>query len=780
MKPGGDPMKDLEAKTLPTELYLPFVESLFKNRGTLWTGMVVHILSCAIIFATTGSRFYLLMIAVFITVFGYRIYWFRRFSLIDHSQLSKSEIEAWESRYVHGAAATAFVLGIGSAYAVLVLKDMLAAFMCIAVTMASMVSIVGRNYGSARAVALQTIGCCLPLVLACLLTGDIYLALISLFLIPFGLTTQSMAKGVREFLYENVLASREMTRIADQLDIALTTMTHALIMLDADGRVQVINRRACELLDLPDADELKGAAFITVLRRSGQSLSDDILKKIGQLSAGQAGKTLLCLKETVYLEFSLSHRTDGGVVMLFEDVSARVAAEEKILHLVRYDTLTGLPTRGYFAELAARHLREANTDLFAAFVIFDVDGFKHVNDMQGHIVGDRLLAAISERLVHEAGEEIIVGRLVGDEFVIFATGRDRAALEVRINGIQTEIQGSYRVDRLDLPVFINAGGVILEGQDFDMEAWQIKADLALNDAKSVGNGTLTMFRPEMDARYVAEQRLKADLRLAIEQGDLTVVYQPMYRPDGSEMECCEALVRWSHPERGFIGPNIFIPMAESMGLISEITRFVLDRACADCVSWQNGISVSVNLSIHDLRGGQIVPLVADILARTKLDPTRLHLEVTESCFMDEPVVVSTTLGRLRASGVTIAIDDFGTGFSSLSYLDSLPIDIVKIDRAFVRDIGTEPRRLKLLSGIVHLSRELDLRIVVEGVETFEQLELVKKHRFADLIQGYIFSPPIPANAIAELSQKTASARKLASRQNRRDKGAEPRAFGTAG
>ncbi len=772
-------MKDLEAKTLPTELYLPFVESLFKNRGTLWTGMVVHILSCAIIYATTGAEFYIFMIAVFVTVFAYRIYWFRRFDMIDRSQLSKSEIESWETRYVNGAAITAFVLGIGSAYAVLVLRDMLAAFMCIAVTMASMVSIVGRNYGSARAVALQTIGCCLPLVLACLLTGDVYLALISLFLIPFGLTTQSMAKGVREFLYDNVLTSREMTRIADQLDIALSTMTHALIMLDADGRVQVINRRACELLELPGADELKGAAFISVLRRSGKSLSDDLLRKIGQLSAGQAGKTLLCLKETVYLEFSLSHRADGGVVMLFEDVSARVAAEEKILHLARYDTLTGLPTRGYFAELAAQQLGEAGADPYAAFVIFDVDGFKHVNDMQGHIVGDRLLAVISERLVQKAGEGIIVGRLGGDEFVIFATGGDRAALEARINAVQAEIQGSYRVNGLDLPVFINAGGVILDGHDFEMEAWQIKADLALNDAKSVGNGTLTMFRPEMDARYVAEQRLKADLRTAIEQGDLTVVYQPMYLPDGSDMECCEALVRWSHPERGFIGPNIFIPIAESMGLISEITKFVLDRACADCASWQNGIAVSVNLSIHDLRGGQIVPLVADVLERNNLDPKRLHLEVTESCFMDEPVVVSATLSKLRANGVTIAIDDFGTGFSSLSYLDSLPIDIVKIDRAFVRDIGTEPRRLKLLSGIVRLSRELDLRIVIEGVETFEQLELVRKHSFADLVQGYIFSPPIPANAITELCQKSASARRLASRQGRSDKGAEPRAFGAA-
>jgi EAL domain-containing protein (putative c-di-GMP-specific phosphodiesterase class I) len=307
---------------------------------------------------------------------------------------------------------------------------------------------------------------------------------------------------------------------------------------------------------------------------------------------------------------------------------------------------------------------------------------------------------------------------------------------------------------------MNSGCVVLPSQDFDMENWQIKADLALNHAKSTGNGTLTAFRSEMDAQYIDEQKLRVDLRQAIENRGLHVVYQPMYRPDGSGIECSEALVRWRHPERGMVGPNVFIPMAEDMGLVSHITHLVLDQACRDCATWPEPMAVSVNLSIQDLRNDDIVGYVADVLKRYSVDPSRLHLEVTESCFMDEPVAVSAILNQFRVTGVTIAIDDFGTGFSSLSYLDSLPLDVVKIDRAFIRNIVEDQRKLKLLRGIVHLSRELGLKIVVEGVETKEQLALVNRHRFSDLVQGYVFSMPVASEKIIELAAEGASAAKL--------------------
>ncbi|WP_226951452.1 putative bifunctional diguanylate cyclase/phosphodiesterase [Rhizobium terrae] len=755
-------MKETEAKTLSTDVYLSFVTSLFGNRGTLVTGMVVHVAWCLLVYSSTGSVFYIFMAIGFFGVNAYRMIGFHRFDRMDKRSLTREQIAGLETQYVVGAAGTALLLGISSGYALLVLQDTFAAFTCIAMTLGSMMSIVGRNYGSRHAVDVQTIGSCAPIMIACVLTGDLHLALMSLLLVPFGLTTRSMAKGVRDFLYENVTASREMTIIAGRFDTALTTVAHGLVMLDAEGRIEVINRQAQDFLRLGATEEVKDRDFLSVLREGAANISGAILQQIARLMDGTLSRGLFRFDNDLYLEFSASRRSDGGVVLVFEDVSARVAAEEKILHMVQFDALTGLPNRGHFGELAAEKLSGRGEEL-AALAVFNVDGFKHVNDVRGHVVGDRLLSAIAAKLSSLKADNMLTGRLVGDEFVVLLFGGNCSLdLERQIRQIHSQVQGDYHVEGLQLTVSMNSGCVILPSQDFGMENWQIKADLALNHAKSAGHGTLTVFREEMDAKYIEDQKLRADLRQAIDHHGLHVVYQPMYRPDGSGIDCCEALVRWRHPERGMVGPNIFIPMAEDMGLVSHITHQVIDQACRDCAAWPEPMAVSVNLSIQDLRNGDIVGYVADVLKRYSLEPARLHLEVTESCFMDEPVAVSAILNRFRATGVTIAIDDFGTGFSSLSYLDTLPLDIVKIDRAFIRNIGEDQRKLKLLRGIVHLSRELGLKIVVEGVETKEQLALINRHRFADLVQGYVFSMPVSVDKIIELAADSSSSAKLSS------------------
>jgi len=217
----------------------------------------------------------------------------------------------------------------------------------------------------------------------------------------------------------------------------------------------------------------------------------------------------------------------------------------------------------------------------------------------------------------------------------------------------------------------------------------------------------------------------------------------------------EALLRWRHPQRGMVPPNIFIPIAEEAGLILSIGEWVLRQACMQMRAWLDAglppLRVSVNLSARDLRDNDILLLVSEALAKTGLPASRLHLEITESCLIDEPAAVRTILAELRSRGITIAIDDFGTGFSSLSYLDTLPLDIVKIDRSFVRNIAQDTRRLKLLRGTVNLARELGLKIVIEGVETTDQLAIINKERSADLIQGYVFSPPVPSQNIGILS-----------------------------
>jgi len=751
-------MKPHTPNRVPKDVYLSFVSSLFGNRMTLVAGVIVHVVAFVAVAAKADAPLYYLLALAFLLTFVGRMLTFRRFDALEKQSLTRADIERWETFYVIGATSTAAILGIGSGYAIFILRNPFAELACIAVTMASMVSVVGRNYGSQRAIDLQTLACCLPMIVCSLMALDFYRAILSAFLIPFGLTTRAMANGVREFLYENVIAHRQISLIADRFDTALNNMPHGLVMVDPGNRIQVINRKACELLKIGDPDRLKDRDLGAVLRYGARysfvdaSQPDLILRQLSQVAEGSMSRVLIHLPEDLSLEFSAKRRIDGGAVLIFEDVSSRVKAEQKILHMVRFDALSGLPNREYFGQLVQDYLnRHPRRKGPLGFMILDIDEFKHVNDMRGHITGDRLICAIAERVKEKAGSAI-VGRLMGDQFVIFFPhAKSREALEAEMRTVHAAIQGHYETDEVTFLISLSAGYAVLEGNAFAMDEWSIKADLALFESKSRGRGGIAGFEREMDGRYIEQQKLKADLRDAVAAGALNAVYQPMYRTDGSRIESAEALARWVHPERGSIPPDVFIRLAEEMGIISDITRFILLQACSDCMTWPAHIAVSVNLSARDLRDNDILSLVSEALARTGLPAARLHLEITESCLIDEPAAVRAILAELRSRGITIAIDDFGTGFSSLSYLDTLPLDIVKIDRSFVRNIVQDTRRLKLLRGTVNLARELGLKIVIEGVETTDQLAIINQERSADLIQGYVFSQPVPSPNIRILS-----------------------------
>jgi diguanylate cyclase (GGDEF)-like protein len=745
-------MKSPSPNSVPTDVYLSFVSSLFGNRKTLFTGMIVQILTFVAVYAKSGASFYLYLSAIFISVCVYRIYWFHQFDIANKAAMGRDDIARWERQYLYGGVSTTTLLGISCGYAIL-LQDVFAQIACITVTLASMVSVVGRNYGSPKAVNLQTVSAALPISVGFLLLRDPYMTLLSVTLIPFVLTTRSMANGVRAFLYRNVIASREISLIADRFDTALNNMTHGLFMLDADNRILVVNRKACELLHLSNQEQLKDCELDVVLRYGVRhafidgSLPSLIQRQLAQLVDGTLSRSLIRFNDDLYLEFSANRRPDGIVILIFEDVTARIRAERKILHMVRFDSLTGLPNREYFIELVKENLSARPRPGRIGIMVLDIDEFKHVNDTKGHVAGDRLLVKIAARLKDEAEGKAVVARLMGDQFVLLFPNEENAAdLDARIRALHAVMAGIYEVDGISF----SGGYVTIDSQQFRPEEWQIKADLALFETKVRNRGGCTAFEGEMDARYIERQALKEDLRAAIENGDLRAAYQPMYKPDGSRIDCCEALSRWVHPEKGAVPPDIFVQLAEEMGIVSGITRFMIETACRDCASWPEPIAVSVNLSAQDLRNSDIVAMVGEALEMTGLHPSRLHLEVTESCLIDELTTVFTILAELRSKGITIAIDDFGTGFSSLSYLDSLPIDLVKIDRSFVRNITEDARRLKLLRGTVNLCRELGLQIIVEGVETEEQLALINKYECADLIQGYVFATPTPNERIMPL------------------------------
>ena len=750
-------MKDKGQGALPTDVYLSFVSSLYGNRQTLFVGMISHVVTFSFVYAKTADPFFLGCCAAVILIWCLRATGMRRFDRVDQTTLDNDGIRYWENWYNTGAVGTTLALGISCGYSLLFSRDSFAELATIAVTLATMVSVVGRNCGSKRAVDYMTFSACFPMVIGFLGLQDFYHAVLAVLILPFILTTRMMANGVRSFLHKAALATREISTIADRFDAALNNMPHGLFMLDVDHRILVANRRACELLHLGNQARLKDCHLDVVLRFGVRNAflsaeqSRAMLSKLDELLNGQRSRALVQIKDDFYLEFTASPRPDGGAVLIFEDVTARIRAENKILHMVRFDSLTGLPNRAYFNDLVHGALQERKRAGTIGFMVLDVDDFKHVNDMKGHVTGDRLLCLVAERIRKLAGEKAITARLMGDEFLVFfPNDSNRRDLEERMRRLHTQLRGAYEIDGTTFQISFSAGGVLMPSEDFRLDELQIKADLALFETKSRNKGGFTAFEAEMDARYVDRQKMKADLREAVQVAGLSVAYQPMFLPDGSRVDCCEALARWVHPERGPVAPNVFIQIAEEMGIVTDITHFMIRQACTDCAAWTGNISVSVNLSIQDLRDSTIVEVVADALATSGLDASRLHLEVTESCMMEEPTKVQHLLQELRALGIAIAIDDFGTGYSSLSYLDALPLDIVKIDRSFVRNIAEDARRFKLLRGTVNLSRELGLRIVIEGVETREQLSLLNKHQCADLIQGYVFAAPMSNAALLEL------------------------------
>jgi len=381
----------------------------------------------------------------------------------------------------------------------------------------------------------------------------------------------------------------------------------------------------------------------------------------------------------------------------------------------------------------------------------------------GHVNGDKLLNAIANRLRSLSRQKFLVSRFGGDEFVLFLPDiKDLEDLHATMDYVIDTLRGTYIIDGHKLFISLSGGVVMSPVAGVQVEELHIQADLALYEAKRRDKNRWTLFEASMDQRYSERQGMKAALREAIRTGAMDLFYQPMFNPQGTRIVGAEALSRWIHPELGPVSPAVYIPLAEEMGIISELTRCVIERAAQDSVNWPGNLQVSVNLSAHDLNDRTIISVIADALDRNNLAPERLQLEITESGLMNDLKTAREILTELRSMGMSIAIDDFGTGYSSLSYLDMLPLNKVKIDRSFVRDLTKDPKKLKLLRGVVHLARELGLEVVVEGVETEDQLVMIRENNCADIIQGYIFGTPMPHGSFIDLANKLSSnPRKLA-------------------
>jgi diguanylate cyclase (GGDEF)-like protein len=441
----------------------------------------------------------------------------------------------------------------------------------------------------------------------------------------------------------------------------------------------------------------------------------------------------------------------GGPVVLLEDITERRTAEARITHLARYDELTGLPNRVNFRDEIERLLAVPHdAEQLSALLFVDLDQFKQVNDTLGHPCGDQLLCAVADRLRAMLRPEDFVARFGGDEFVVFQQNikspEDSAVLARRVVDHLSE---RYKIDNHLVEIGASVGIAMTSPTGVSADTLLKNADMALYRAKADGRGTFCFFRDEMAQTVEARRILELDLRKALANEEFELFFQPLVNLKSGRISTCEALLRWNHPVRGTVSPVDIIPVAEDMGLIVDLGRWILRKACMECMKWPAGVSVAVNFSPQQFHQRDVLSEVRYALEVSGLPADRLEIEITESSLLRNTQLTHDVLSQLREIGVRISLDDFGTGYSSLSYLHNFPLQKVKIDRSFLEGIDTD-RPLTLLRGVARLSADLGMSVVVEGIETNEQLELINAEGTVTEAQGYLFSRPVPALRVRQL------------------------------
>jgi diguanylate cyclase (GGDEF)-like protein/PAS domain S-box-containing protein len=446
-----------------------------------------------------------------------------------------------------------------------------------------------------------------------------------------------------------------------------------------------------------------------------------------------------------------------GSVVTFTDISQRKAAENEIRHLAFYDSLTGLPNRQLLLDRLQHALAVCSRSRSTGALLFiDLDNFKTLNDTLGHEQGDQLLRQVSSRLVASVRNSDTVARLGGDEFVVMAEDLGPNAHEA---AGQARCMGEQLLAALNLPYLLNGsahfsspsiGITLFSDQDADVGEQLKRADLAMYQAKAAGRNTLRFFDPDMQTAIATRAALEADMRHGLERAEFLLHYQPQVDANGDPTGA-EALVRWRHPRRGLVSPAEFIPLAEETGLILPLGQWVLESACTRLAAWgarpeTAGLSMAVNVSARQFRHPEFVRQVLAVLERTGANPRRLKLELTEGLLIDNVEETVARMIALKAQGVGFALDDFGTGYSSLAYLKRLPLDQLKIDQSFVRDVLAGGNDATIARTIITLGQSLGLAVIAEGVETEAQRDFLARHH-CDGFQGYLFSRPVPAELI---------------------------------
>jgi diguanylate cyclase (GGDEF)-like protein len=658
----------------------------------------------------------------------------------------------WEQAYQYGAWVFSALLGLLSW---LTLRHTGQPILQMSVTTTAAgyaAAIAGRNAGHPSTAVGQLALITIPMAFGLLLCPDLVQKILGVVVCLFVLGMIDITLSIRDMIMQALTMTQKEAALAARyeeqalrFDAALNNMSHGLCMLDKDGRLSVWNSRFVELLQLSSAPLRVGMKISHLLRhtvRAGRGREKSLRDVFEGLFRDAAKNDFELVRSSSEgdLTLALSRRTtgDGGSVIILEDVTERKRTEQRIIHLARYDDLTGLSNRAQFREqidLRLRHMRRG--DAGVAIHLIDLDRFKAVNDTLGHPIGDKLLQAVSTRLRETIGNAGHITRFGGDEFVILSATDSLESCSKLAQCILDSLGEPFDIHghRIDIGACIGIAAAPYHGEDADQLLK--KADMALYEAKRAGGGVHRFFAPEMERALQEKRSLELDLRESIMAEDFELHYQPIVDLTTGRVSTCEALLRWSHRIRGDISPASFIPVAEDTGLIIPLGEWTLRQACREAANWPSEVKVAVNLSPIQFRDPGLVFAVFAALSQSSLPAHRLELEITERVLLEESDTTLRAMEQLKDLGVSISLDDFGTGYSSLNYLRRYPFDKLKIDQSFIRDVGEQAEAPAIIGAVAALGAGLNKVVVAEGIETKEQMLLVRAHG-CHQGQGYFF------------------------------------------
>jgi diguanylate cyclase (GGDEF)-like protein len=567
------------------------------------------------------------------------------------------------------------------------------------------------------------------------------------------------AQSARAAAEERERARRNLLAHYTRFATVLENLTHGLCVFDDANTLVVANQRMAEMFNLakpPHAGESL-AGCLSAIQAAGGLQPIEMRRTRAAirslLAAGIPRRGIWQLADGRSLAITFQPMRESGGLLTFDDVTEQRAAEARLAFMAHHDPLTGLPNRALFRERLEYAIEVARNGSPCALICLDLDGFKEVNDTLGHGAGDLLLQDVGRRLIGCVRDTDTIARLGGDEFAIIRTGLQHSGEAGRLaQRIVTELTQPYVIQGKTVVAGVSVGIALSPPDGRAAEILLRHADVALYCAKQQAGSGHRFFDTEMNFRLEARRTLQADLAEALSTGQLELYYQPLVCAATRKVLGFEALLRWYHPVRGLVLPSDFIEVAEETGLIVPVGEWVLQQACAEASTWPDDLKVAVNLSPAQFRNGTLIQAVVSALQQSRLPASRLELEITESVLLNDTAETAAIIGQLRGLGAALVMDDFGTGYSSLGYLHRIPFDKVKVDRSFVHDLGHRREALAIVRAIAGICRHLNIAMLAEGVETEEQVAMLRSEGCKEM-QGFLFGRPCPAAALPALIER---------------------------